>query len=134
MALGDFLFPHTELKLIIVRSFKTDIESARGVPSQQYTTETASVRLNNNDIRRMSLKEGSAVSLKSPSGTVIVSARIDDKTPEGFAVMPHGPWALALVAVPEDNSPPILHGIAVTATRSKEDITSLEALFDLSSS
>ena len=128
MTLGDFLFPHAELKLVIVRSFKTDIESAKCPPSQMYTTETASVRLNNNDMRRLSLKEGSAVSLQSLGGTVVVRAAIDDKTPEGHAVMPHGPWALALVAIPEDDSPPTLHGIAVTATRSKEDVTSLEAL------
>ena len=128
MALGDFLFPHAELKLVIVRSFKTDVESARGIPSEKYTTETAIVRLNNNDMRRLSLKEGSTISLKSPSRTVVVRATIDNKTPEGSAVMPHGPWALALVAVPEDDSPPTLHGIAITAMRSKEDITSLEAL------
>ena len=129
MALGDFLFPHAELKLVIVRSFKTDVESARGIPSEKYTTETAIVRLNNNDVRRLSVKEGGAISLKSASGTVIVKAIIDSKTPEGSAVMPHGPWALALVAVPEDDSPPTFQGIAITAMRSKEDITSLEALF-----
>ena len=129
MALGDFLFPNVELKLVIVRSFKTDVESARDISSEKYATETAIVRLNINDLRRLSLKEGSAVSLKSPCGTVVVSAIINEKTPEGTAVMPHGPWALALVAVPENDSPPILHGIVITATRSKENITSLEILF-----
>jgi formylmethanofuran dehydrogenase subunit D len=129
MALGDFLFPNAELKLVIVRAFKTDIESARGIPSQKYTTETAIVRLNNNDMRRLSVKEGSAISLKSPSGTVVVKAIIDEKAPEGSAIMPYGPWALALVAIPENNTPPVFHGISVTATRSKEVITSLEALF-----
>jgi formylmethanofuran dehydrogenase subunit D len=129
MALGDFLFPNAELKLVIVRSFRTDVESAKGIPSQEYTTETAIVRLNNNDLRRLSLKEGSTVSLKSSCGTVVVRAINDEKTPEGTAIMPHGPWAFALVAIPENDSPPIIHGIAITATRSKEDITSLETLF-----
>jgi len=128
MALGDFLFPNAELKLVIVRSFKTDVESARGIPSEKYTAETAIVRLNNKDMRRLSVKEGGAISLKSPSGTVVVSAIIDDKMPEGSALMPYGPWALALVTVPENNNPPILHGIEITATRSTEDITSLDAL------
>jgi formylmethanofuran dehydrogenase subunit D len=128
MALGDFLFPNAELKLVIVRSFKTDVESARGIPSEKFTTETAIVRLNNNDMRRLSVKEGGSINLKSPSGTVVVKAIIDEKTPEGSAIMPLGPWALSLVAIPEDNIPPVLHGIAVTATRSDDDITSLEAL------
>ncbi len=129
MALGDFLFPHVELKLVIVRSFRTDVESARGKPSEKYASETALVRLNNNDMRRLSLKEGSTVRLKSPTGMIIIRATIDDKVPEGSAVMPHGPWALALVAVPENELPPTFHGVAVIATRSKDDITSLETLF-----
>ncbi|MFW9959734.1 MAG: molybdopterin dinucleotide binding domain-containing protein [Candidatus Thorarchaeota archaeon] len=129
MVLGDFLFPNVELKLAIVRSFKTDIESARGIPSEKYTAETAVVQLNNKDMRKLSVNEGGAISLKSPSGTVVVSAIIDDKVPEGSALMPYGPWALALVAIPENNCPPTLHGIEITATRSTEDITSLDALF-----
>jgi formylmethanofuran dehydrogenase subunit D len=130
MSLGDFLFPNVELKLVIVRSFKTDIEVARGIPSDKYTIETAVVRLHHGDMQKLSLKEGSTVSLKSPSGSVVVRVIADDKTPEGCAVMPQGPWALTLVAIPEGVSPPILHGIAVTATRSTEDITSVETLLD----
>ncbi|NHJ14286.1 MAG: protein fwdD [Candidatus Thorarchaeota archaeon] len=128
MSLGDFLFPRAELKLTVVRSFKSDIEAAKGIPSQGYVTETAIVRLNNNDLRRLGMKEGSNVSLKSPSGEVVVKAAIGEKTPEGSAAMPFGPWALALVAIPGDESPPILHGIAVTTTRSDEDVTPIESL------
>jgi formylmethanofuran dehydrogenase subunit D len=130
MSLGDFLFPNVELKLIIVRAFKTDIEATRGIPSDRYTNETAVVHLHHSDMQKLSLKEQSSVSLKSPSGSVVVKAIADDKTPEGCAVMPQGPWALALVAIPEGTSPPTKHGIAVTATRSTEDITSVENLLD----
>lgn len=130
MSLGDFLFPNVELKLIIARSFKTDIEVARGIPSDRYTNETAIVRLHHSDMQKLSLKEGSTVSLKSSSGSVVVKAIADDKTPEGHAVMPQGLWALALVAIPEGTSPPAKHGIAVIATRSTEDITSIESLLD----
>jgi formylmethanofuran dehydrogenase subunit D len=128
MSLGDFLFPNAELKLVIVRSFKTDVEAARGIPSEEYTNETATVHLHHGDMQRLSLKEKGSVSLKSPSGTVVVRAIADDKTPEGFAIMPQGPWALSLVMIPADESPPTLHGISVTATRSTEDITSLQTL------
>jgi formylmethanofuran dehydrogenase subunit D len=129
MSLGDFLFPNVELKLVIVRSFKTDIEATRGTSSDKYAMETAVVHLHHSDMQKLSLKEGSTVSLKSQSGNVVVRATVDDKTPEGYAVMPQGPWALALVAIPEGKSPPTLHGIAVTATRSTEDITSVGLLF-----
>jgi formylmethanofuran dehydrogenase subunit D len=131
MSLGDFLFPNVELKLVIVRSFKTDIEAARGIPSDKYTSETAVVRLHHGDMQKLSLKERSTVNLKSPSGSVVVRAIANDKTPEGYAIMPQGPWSLALVAIPEGASTPTIHGISVTATRSTEDITSVETLFDL---
>ena len=36
MALGDFLFPHTELRLIITRSFESDIESVKDKFSNEY--------------------------------------------------------------------------------------------------
>ena len=72
MALGDFLFPHADLKLVIVRSFKTDVESARGAPSEAYANETAIVHLHTSDIQRLSLKEGSPISLKSSCGSVVV--------------------------------------------------------------
>jgi formylmethanofuran dehydrogenase subunit D len=129
MALGDFLFPHAELKLVIVRSFKTDVESTAGAPFQKYMDETAIVRIHSKDLQRLSVKEGGTIILKSSCGSVIVTGIVDDKTPEGNAVMPHGPWALALVEIPKDDSPPKLQGIAVTATRSDEAITSLESLF-----
>ncbi len=128
MALGDLLFPHMELKLVIVRSFKTDVEYAKGISSPEYITETALVRLNQTDMYRLSLKEGDNVSLKSPDGQVVVRTTADDKTPEGCAVMPHGPWALALVAIPKNETPPTLHGIVINALRTKEKVTSLEDL------
>ncbi|TFG99411.1 hypothetical protein E4H12_02835 [Candidatus Thorarchaeota archaeon] len=128
MALGDFLFPNAELKLVIVRSFKTDVESTTDIHSQKYTDETAIVRLHTNDMQRLSVKEGRTINLKTSSGSVVVACIHDDKTPEGNAVMPRGPWALALVEIPKDDSPPKIHGIAVTATRSEESITSLETL------
>ena len=43
--------------------------------------------------------------------------------------MPQGPWAMALVEAPSDDSPPIMHGIKVTATRSDEEVTLPEDLF-----
>ncbi len=130
MALGDFLFPNVELQLIIVRSYKSDIESAKDVISKDYKTEAATVRLNSKDMQRLSVKEGYNVKLNSKNGTVIVKGIIDDKTPEGSAVMPHGPWAMSLVAIPENNSPPKLSGISVTASRSDESITSIETLLN----
>ena len=128
MALGDFLFPNVQLQLLIVRSYKSDVESAKGIPSKDYTDETAIVQLHSKDMQRLSVKEGNTIKLESANGSVIVKGIADDKTPEGIAVMPQGPWAMSLVSIPKSNSPPKLHGISVTVTRSDESITALDTL------
>jgi formylmethanofuran dehydrogenase subunit D len=130
MALGDFLFPHADLKLIVAKSFETDVESVKDKFSTAYRDSAAVVRLNGGDIKRLGLKEGNTASLKTKTGNIIVNAVSDDKVPEGVAIVPYGPWALALVAVPDDGSPPQIHGVAVTVTRSDEKITSLEELLE----
>ena len=130
MALGDFLFPHADLKLIVARSFETDIESVKDKFSSEYQDSAAVVRLNTGDLKRLGLKDGNNANLKAKAGSVVVSAIGDDKVPEGAAIVPYGPWALSLVSVPEQDSPPQLHGVAVTVTRTDDKVTSLEKLLE----
>ena len=132
MALGDFLFPHAELKLVIAHSFKADVEAAKDRLSKEFLENAARVRLNLGDLKRLGLKDGGHASIKSKTGNVVLVAFGDEKVPEGTAVIPHGPWALSLVAVPKDEEAIQLHGISVTVTRSDDDVTSLDALFEIS--
>ncbi|MHA1930349.1 MAG: molybdopterin dinucleotide binding domain-containing protein [Candidatus Thorarchaeota archaeon] len=130
MALGDFLFPHAEMKLVITRSFETDIESVKDKFSNEYLESAARLGLSKPDFQRLGLSEGKHASVKSKEGTVIAMAYTDEKIPEGIALMPYGPWALSMVAVPEDGSPPILHGIGITVTKTDKDITPLDSLLN----
>jgi len=129
MALGDFLFPHIEMKLVIARSFESDIAGAEDKLSQEYIDATAKVDLHKSDLQKLGLKDGKNANLKSSVGSIVVKAFGSEKATEGIAVMPHGPWALALVDVPVDGTPPKMHGVSVSATRSDEDVTRPEALF-----
>lgn len=132
MALGDFLFPHADLKLVIAHSFQADVESAKDILSKEFLDTAAKVRLNKGDLQRLGLKEGGHASIKSKAGQIVVVANSDEKVPEGTAVIPYGPWALVLVAVPKDESPPQLHGVSVTVTRSDDNVTSLDGLLESS--
>ncbi|MDF1538928.1 MAG: molybdopterin dinucleotide binding domain-containing protein [Candidatus Thorarchaeota archaeon] len=131
MALGDFLFPHVELKLVIAHSFETDIASTGDKTSKEYIETAARVELHKSDLQKLGLQDGKNTNLKTKTGSVVVSAFGSDKATEGIAVMPYGPWAMALVEVPSDDSPPVMHGVHVTATRSDEKVTLPEALFSL---
>ena len=132
MALGDFLFPHADLKLVVARSFEADVESAKNILSKEFLDSAARVRLSKGDLQRLGLKDGGHASIKSKAGTVVLAAYVDEKVPDSTAVIPYGPWALALVPVPKDESPPQLHGIAVTVTRSDDEVTPLEGLLESS--
>lgn len=132
MALGDFLFPHVDLKLVIARSFEADVESAKDILSKEFLDSAARVRLSKGDLQRLGLKDGGHASIKSKAGVIVLVAYGDEKVPEGSAVIPYGPWALALVSVPKDDSAPQFHGVSVTVTRSDDEVTPLESLLESS--
>ena len=130
MALGDFLFPHAELKLVIARSFQADVESAKDILSKEFLESAALVRLSKGDLQRLGLKDGGHASIKSKAGSIVLAAYVDEKVPESTAVIAYGPWALALVPVPKDDTPPQMHGISVTITRSDDKVTPLAELLE----
>ena len=132
MALGDFLFPHADLKLVVAHSFEADVEAAKDRLSQEFLESAARVRLNPGDLKRLGLKDGGHASIKSKTGQVVLVAFGDERVPEGTAVVPHGPWALALVAVPEDKSPLQIHGVSVTVTRTEDSVTLIDELLESS--
>jgi formylmethanofuran dehydrogenase subunit D len=132
MALGDFLFPHADLKLLVAHSFEADVEAVKDTLSKEFQESAARVRLSKGDLQRLGLKDGGHANVKSKTGQVVLVAYGDEKVLEGTAVIPYGPWALALIAIPEDDSPIQLHGIGVTVSRSDDDVTSLERLLESS--
>ena len=132
MALGDFLFPHADLKLVVARSFEADVESTKDILSKEFLDKAARVRLSKGNLQRLGLKDGGHASVKSKAGNIVLVAYGDETVPEGSAVIPYGPWALALVSVPKDDSAPQFHGVSVTVTRSDDEVTPLEALLESS--
>ena len=132
MALGDFLFPHADLKLVIARTFEADVESTKDILSKEFLETAAQVYLSKGVLQRLGVQEGGHTSIKSKVGSIELAAYVDEKVPDSTAVIPYGPWALALVPIPKDDSPPQLHGISVTVTRTDEDVTPLELLLESS--
>ncbi|MFX1332451.1 MAG: molybdopterin dinucleotide binding domain-containing protein [Promethearchaeota archaeon] len=130
MALGDFLFPHLELKLMIAHSFEVDIEAQKDKSSKEYQNIAARVSFSKSDFQRLGIKESGSVNIKSGTAQVIVSGYVDERLADGVASMPRGPWALSLVAVPTDRSPPKMHGIKITATKTDDKVTSLDSLLE----
>lgn len=130
MALGDFLFPHLELKLVIAHSFEVDIEAEKDKKSKEYQDLAARASFSKSDFQKLGIKESGSVTMKSDTAQVVVSGYVDERLEDGVASMPRGPWAFSLVAVPADSSPPKMHGIKITATKTDDKVTSLDSLLE----
>ena len=128
MALGDLLFPNIEMKLVIAHAFDADVESVKDKYSDDFKSVAAKARMSKKDMQKIGLKESSRLKIESKVGKVIVQPELDPNGKEGLVVMPRSPWSFALVAVPDDGSPPVYHGISVTVERSSDDITPLQDL------
>ena len=128
MSLGELLFPKLELKLVIARSSDTDIKATKGKDSAEYIESAARIRVNESDLKRLNLKESNEVLVKNKIGNVVVRAYIDDGIKPGIAVMPYGPWALALADSSSETTDTILQGIKIEVTKSDDELTSLEEL------
>ncbi len=98
VALREFLYPSIELKLVLARRLDVDTAAAKyGMLSPTYQEVAAKIRLSPLDAQRLDVKEGDIIQVTSKTGEVVVRAHIDDKTPEGLAIMSPGPYANALL-------------------------------------
>jgi formylmethanofuran dehydrogenase subunit D len=132
LSLGDFLFPKLELKLIIAHSSDADIKAARGKTSDEYIDSAARIRLNESDLKKLNLKENDIVSAKTKTGNIAVRADIDEGVNPGMAIIPYGPWALALVDLPADSDTVQLHGFRIEVSKTDEAVTTLDELLGFS--
>ena len=132
MSLGELLFPKLELKLVISRSSDADIKAIQGKESTEYIDSAARIQMNEANIKRLNIKEGDTVSVKTRTGKVNVRAHINEGVDSSLGVMPYGPWALALVIINMETTEIQLQGLSIEVTKSDEEITPLDALLDSS--
>lgn len=98
VTLREFLYPTLELGLVLARRLDVDTAAAKhGTLSPAYQEAAARIKLSVLDAQRLDVKEGEAIQVTSKTGEVVVQVHIDDKTPEGLAIMSPGPYANALL-------------------------------------
>ena len=99
-----------KLKLILARALDVDIAAVHGTCSKEYQEMAAKITVSIKDAQRLGLKDNSPVQISSKTSQVVVRAKLDDKTPEGLAVMQPSPWANALLppTPPHQGTPIIL--------------------------
>ncbi|MFX0168530.1 MAG: molybdopterin dinucleotide binding domain-containing protein [Candidatus Hodarchaeota archaeon] len=124
MALRDFLYPHLEVRLVLARALDVDsAQAAQGTLSTEYQEVAARIIIAPGDAKRLNIKEGGNIEVKSTTGQIVVVARIKESQPEGVAVMHPSPWAFAVIG-----SIATSQGTIVMIKPSKEPISSIHEL------
>lgn len=117
-----------KLKLVTGRSLKQG-EFLGDKFSKEYIDNVAVIELDEKDLKRLGIKEGSRVKVRSPFGEVVVKALKSRFFTEGVAFMPMGPWASAIVDPDTRGSGmPTLKGLEVEISPTSEEITPLREL------
>ncbi len=123
VALRDFLYPTLELKLVLARRLDVDTAAAKhGTLSATYREVAARIRLSTPDAQRLNVKAGDTVQVKSKTGEVVVQVHVDDKTPEGVAIMSPGPYANTLLptSLPHQGTPITIKPVDAAVTLVEE--------------
>lgn len=99
-----------------------------GKLSREYMESVAICEIDPDDLKKLGLREGENVRVKTRFGSVILKAKKSKRRPHpGVVFIPYGPWA-SLVVDPETDGTgmPSLKGVDAEIEPTDEDVMSLE--------
>ncbi len=90
--------------------------------SEMYTESVATCEIDPDDMKKLGVKEGDTVSVKTESGSVFVRAVLSSQAPHrGIVFMPLGPWANMVTSSETDSvGMPTFKGIPAEVTPAKD--------------
>ncbi len=117
-----------KLTLITGRSLSQGV-SVEDKFEREYLESVAVAALDEDDMKRLGVREGGRVKIRSAFGEVVVRA-VRSKLPcKGVVFVPMGPWANALTSPYTDGSGmPTLKGLEVEVAPTDEEVTPVERL------
>ena len=115
--------------LVSGRTAQQGVGLEEGKTSDNYVKSVNHVQLCLEDAAKMKLKEGSAVSVETRYGSVVVNWRPSKELNAGMVFFPYGPWANQVYGYEtEGTGMPIFKGIEATVSPAKGKVKSIEEL------
>ena len=115
--------------LVSGRTSQQGVGLEEGKTSDNYVKSVNHVQLCPDDAEKMKLKEGSAVSVETQHGSVVVNWRPSKELEAGMVFFPYGPWANQVYGYEtEGTGMPIFKGIEATVSPAKGKVKSIEEL------
>jgi formylmethanofuran dehydrogenase subunit D len=129
---GKFIkAPEYDITIITYRDvFQTCACEADRV-NEECVELSAMVVLDASEMKRMGIQDNSNVRLVSQCGSVVVTAKASPRQEQkGTGFMVNSPWSNSLVSVETPDGIPEYKNINAKITVSKEDITSIQEIFE----
>lgn len=96
--------------------------------TEEYFKAVSYCELNEEDFKRLELKEGDRVKVKTDFGEVVVFARVGD-VPKGIIFIPMGPYANQVIADDTDGTGmPRFKGVVGVVEKTEEPVKSAKEL------
>ena len=115
------------MKVILIsgRTTKQGTSLEMGKTSEEYSNNVAVIMMNENNMKKIGVKEGEHVEVKTKFGSVVVrcgESRIDC----GIAFMPYGPWANMLTGSDtRGTGMPDSKGVKATISATDKDVLTI---------
>ncbi len=99
--------------------------------SQEYFNAVSYCEINENDFKKLKLKDGDRVKVKTEFGEVVVFAKIGD-VPEGVIFIPMGPYANKIISDDTDGTGmPRFKGVKGIIEKTNENVKSVKELLEV---
>lgn len=121
------LVKDVEFNAVLIKTVIQEDTNEYPINSGEYIDARAVCYFHPNDLKKLGVKSGGNVSLKSDWGEVVVKIMESEKEArEGIITLPIGPWSLQLVNLKDDFTPE-LH-VKVKAKSTEVEITDINSI------
>ena len=121
------------IMILTGRTIDQGCEKELGKTSREYVESVSILEMNEEDMRKLGVREGDKVRVKTESGSIVLIAR---KSPRirspGSAFIPYGPWANFIMGSDTDGTGmPLLKGVPAQIEPTDEEVSKIRDLIRL---
>jgi len=120
-----------KVTLVSGRTAKQGIGLEEGKFSEQYSESVNNIEISPIDGKKLSLKEGENVKVRTDFGSVIVKWTPNDRLEPGLVFFPYGPWANQVYSTSTGSTGmPIMKGVEASIEACDEKVLTLYELVE----
>jgi len=115
------------MKVILIsgRTTKQGTSLEMGKTSEEYHDNVALIMMNENDMKKIGVKEGEHVEVRTKFGSAVVRCK-ESRIDSGIAFMPYGPWANMVIGADTGGTGmPDSKGVKATISATDNDVLTI---------